>query len=202
MKNVVIALSLVLLGLLATGCKEEREDKEDEMAQAKGSQAANMPALAPLWEAKFLADLPALGHRNWIVVADAAFPLQISPGMEVVVSNEDHFAVLEKVLKALSQAKHVRPKVYLDKELDYVPEALAPGMDACRKRLKDALAGLDPKPVLHEELIARMDQVARTFKILMIKTNLTQPYTTVFMELDCGYWGPDAEAKMRALMKK
>ncbi len=201
MKNLLIALSLVLLGLLVTGCKEEREDKEDEAAEAKGSQAAVMPTVAPFWEATLLAELPSLGHRNWVVVADAAFPLQISPGMEVVVSNEDHFAVLEKVLKALGQTKHVRAKVYLDKELDYVPEALAPGMDACRKRLKDMLAGLDAKPVLHEELIARMDQVAKTFKILMIKTNLTLPYTTVFMELDCGYWGPDAEAKMRTLMK-
>ena len=172
MKNILLALSLVLLGVLVIGCKEEKEDAEDEAAEAKAPRVA---AAGPGWEAKFLADLPALGHRNWVVVADAAFPLQISPGMEVVVSNEDHFAVLGKVLKALGQAKHVRPKVYLDKELDYVPEALAPGMDACRKRLKDMLAGLDAKPILHEELIARMDQVARTFRILMIKTNLTLP---------------------------
>jgi len=199
MKNVLLALSLVLLGILVTGCKEEKEDMDDEAAEAK--TPAVTATVAPLWEAKFLADLPALGHRNWVVVADAAFPLQISPGMEVVVSNEDHFAVLEKVLKALGQAKHVRPKVYLDKELDYVPEALAPGIDACRKRLKGMLAGFDAKPVLHEELIARMDQVARTFRILMIKTNLTLPYTTVFMELDCGYWGPESEAKMREKMK-
>jgi len=202
MKNILIAFFLVLLGVLVTGCKEEREDTEDEAAEANASRASAAAATAgPGWEAKFLADLPALGHRNWVVVADAAFPLQISPGMEVVVSNEDHFAVLEKVLKALGQSKHVRPKVYLDKELDYVPETLAPGVDACRKRLKDMLAGLDAKPILHEELIARMDQVARTFRILMIKTNLTLPYTTVFMELDCGYWGPDAEAKMREKMK-
>jgi hypothetical protein len=200
MRNILLVLSLVLLGVLVTGCREEREDKDDEAAEAKTPRVEAATA-APGWEAKFLADLPALGHRNWVVVADAAFPLQISPGMEVVVSNEDHFAVLEKVLKALGRAKHVRPKVYLDKELDYVPEALAPGMDACRKRLKGMLAGLDAQPVLHEELIARMDQVARTFRILMIKTNLTLPYTTVFMELDCGYWGPDSEAKMREKMK-
>ena len=121
--------------------------------------------------------------------------------MEVVVSNEDHFAVLEKVLKALDASKHVRPKIYLDKELEYVTEALAPGMDACRKRLNGMLAGRDAKPVLHEELIARMDQVARMFRIVMIKTNLTLPYTTVFLELDCGYWGADGEAAMRGKMK-
>ncbi len=164
-------------------------------------QKETIAAKPETWEAKFLRDLPALGHRNWIVVADAAFPLQISPGMEVVVSNEDHFAVLEKVLKALDASRHVRPNVSLDKELDYVPEGLAPGIDACRGRLKKMLAKYPVKSVLHEELIARLDQVARTFRILMIKTNLTLPYTTVFMELDCGYWGPEAEAKMREKMK-
>ena len=174
------------------------------MAAAMASEGAAREERKPVgagWEEKFLRDLPAMGHRNWIVVADAAFPLQISPGMEVVVSNEDHFAVLDKVLKALDASKHVRPHVYLDKELDFVPENLAPGMNACRDRLKAAIRKYDPKPVLHEELIARLDQVAKTFRILMIKTNLTLPYTTVFLELDCGYWGPEAEAKMRALMK-
>jgi hypothetical protein len=197
MKKAVVAVCLAFLGVLIVGCREEREEKEglEEKAVAR-------PVPQPAsWEAKFLAELPALGHRNWIVVADAAFPLQISPGMEVVVSNEDHFAVLEKVFKALDASKHVRPKIYLDKELDYVPEALAPGMDACRRRLMTLLAGRGAKPVLHEELIARMDQVARMFRILMIKTNLTLPYTTVFMELDCGYWGPEAEAQMREKMK-
>jgi hypothetical protein len=35
----------------------------------------------------------------------------------------------------------------------------------------------------------------------MIKTDLTLPYTSVFMELDCGYWSPESEAKMREKMK-
>ena len=201
MRKTILAVCLVILGVLAVSCKEDKEDKEEKENEAMSRTAPQTNPLAESWEAKFSAALPALGHRNWVVVADAAFPLQISPGMEVVVSGEDHFAVLDKVLKALGQSKHVRPKIYLDKELDFVPEELAPGMDACRKRLKGMLAAYEAKPVLHEELIARMDQVARTFRILMIKTNLTLPYTTVFFELDCGYWGPDAEAKMREKMK-
>lgn len=192
--KLVLAVFLVCLGLSLTACEGEKNEKED-------AEEAKETALAPNWEDKLLKELPALGHRNWLVVADSAFPAQISPGMEVVVSNEDHFAVLEKVLQALGQSKHIRPIVYLDKELDFVPEDLAPGIDACRKRLKDMLSRYGTKPILHEELIARMDQVAKTFRILMIKTNLTLPYTTVFMELDCGYWGPESEAKMREKMK-
>jgi hypothetical protein len=169
---------------------------------AADAEAAESQTAGPSWEEVFYDELPSLGHRNWLVVADSAFPLQISPGMEAVVANEDHFVVLERVLKAVSESGHVRPKIYLDRELAYVPEALAPGMDACRKKIETMLAKYEVKPVLHEELISRMDQVAKTFKILMIKTNLALPYTTVFMELDCGYWSPENEAKMRELMKK
>jgi D-ribose pyranose/furanose isomerase RbsD len=176
-----------MLPLAACESGEEEEKEEADMAIT--------------WEQKLAQELPALGHRNWIVVADSAFPLQISPGIEVVVSGEDHFAVLEKVFKAVDASKHIRPRIYLDKELMYVTEELAPGIEACRQRLDGMLKGREVVPVLHEELIARLDEVARTFRILMVKTNLTLPYTSVFMELDCGYWEPESEAKMRERMK-
>jgi len=194
------ALPLLLSALTLVFTASCRTQKT--AAAAPDTETAEAQTTAPSWEDVFYDELPALGHRNWIVVADSAFPLQISPGMEVVVANEDHFVVLERVLKAISESGHIRPKIYLDRELAYVPEALAPGMDACRKKLETMLAKYEVKPVLHEELISRMDQVAKTFKILMIKTNLALPYTTVFMELDCGYWSPENEAKMRELMKK
>jgi L-fucose mutarotase/ribose pyranase (RbsD/FucU family) len=165
-----------------------------------GQTAANKDVPQSPWEKKLLAELPALGHRNWIVVADSAYPAQISPGIEVVVSNEDHFTVLAKVFKALDASRHVRPKIYLDKELSYLSDDLAPGIEACKSRLDAMLAGREVKPVLHEELIARLDEVAKTFRVLMIKTDLALPYTSVFMELDCGYWSPGSEQKLRRKM--
>jgi hypothetical protein len=186
--KMISLLAIVSIGLVLAACgPPEKEEHE-------GSTALN-------WEQRLAQELPALGHRNWVVVADSAFPLQISPGMEVVVSGEDHFVVLEKVLKAIDNSRHIRPRIYLDKELSFVSEDLAPGIDACRAKLDSLLDGRDASPVLHEELIARLDQVARTFRILMIKTNLALPYTSVFMELDCGYWTPESEAKMRKKMK-
>ncbi|MGB8959529.1 MAG: hypothetical protein WCC00_11040 [Candidatus Aminicenantales bacterium] len=41
--------------------------------------------------------------------------------------------------------------------------------------------------VLHEDLIARLGQAGKAFRIVMVKTTLAVPYTTVFLELDCGY---------------
>ena len=190
--RLTLPLFLAALTLIfASSCKTQKPAAANQESSAEESLTA-----APSWEDVFFDELPALGHRNWLVVADAAFPMQISPGMEVVVANEDHFVVLERVLKAISESGHVRPKIYLDQELAFVPEALAPGMNAVRKKLETMLAKYEVKPVLHEELIAK------TFKILMIKTNMALPYTTVFMDLDCGYWSPENEAKMRELMKK
>lgn len=185
--------SLVICAGLAVGLiAAPANDKESPMKAAVKS---------PSWEARFHDLLPALGHRNWVVVADAAFPLQISPGLEIIASGEDLLPVLDKVLAAIDRSKHIRPHVYLDKELAYVTEDLSPGADYFRRQLDERLKGRDVKPVLHEELIGRLDQVAKTFKILMIKTNLTIPYTSVFLELDCGYWPTASEAKMREAMK-
>jgi L-fucose mutarotase/ribose pyranase (RbsD/FucU family) len=187
LKTALITLCLILPGLGAAAAGGQSEGK-------KAPGAAS-------WEAKLLEELPALGHRNWVVVADSAYPAQISPGLEIVVSGEDHLSVLGKVLKALDGSRHIRPKIYLDKELGYLGDDLAPGIEALRARLEAALKGREVKPVLHEELIARLDEVGRTFRVLMIKTDLALPYTSVFMELDCGYWPPDAEQKLRQKMR-
>jgi len=193
---------VIVLGiLLAASAACEREDETAKEGEAVPAAPAAQVVKTPSWMDTLAAYIPALGHRNWVVVADSAFPLQISPGIETIVTNEDHFSVLAKVLAAVDAAKHLRPKVYLDKELAFVSEDLAPGADETRRRLGQALAGRGATPVLHEELISRLDQAGKTFKVVMVKTTLAVPYTSVFLELDCGYWAPEAEAKMREKMK-
>ena len=152
------------------------------------------------WQ-KILADrIPSYGHRNWIVVADSAYPAQTKEGIETVVANADQLEVLEAVLAALGKSKHVTPIVYTDQELKYLDDAQAPGVEAYRDRLaalfKDKTVGSLP----HERLIERLDSVSQTFRVLIIKTTLTVPYTSVFLQLDCAYWGPDAEKGLRAKM--
>ena len=57
-------------------------------------------AKAPAWMDTLAGYLPALGHRNWIVVADSAFPLQISPGIETIVTGSQ--SERERVLKSFT----------------------------------------------------------------------------------------------------
>lgn len=142
------------------------------------------------------------GHRNWIVVADSAYPAQSRPGIETVVAGADHVAVLKEVLTAVSASKHIRPVILTDRELAFVPDSGAPGIEAYRRELDQLLEGRSRDVLEHEQIIARLDQAAQTFRVLIIKTNMTLPYTSVFLQLDCGYWGADAEQRLRQSIEK
>ena len=152
------------------------------------------------WEKTFDERLPFLGHRNWIVVADAAYPSQSSPGIETIVSGLSQQAAIKKVLARLRACRHVRPVVYVDRELTLVDEKDAPGIESYRNWLKEALKGLSVTLTPHEEIISKLDRAARMFSILIIKSTMTIPYTSVFIELDCGYWDADAEARLRLMI--
>jgi len=52
----------------------------------------------------------------------------------------------------------------------------------------------------HEKIISLLDQAGQTFRVLIVKTNMTLPYTSVFLQLDCGYWSADAEQRLRKAM--
>ena len=151
----------------------------------------------PAWRVALEKQLPLLGHRNWIVVADAAYPWQSGAGIETLDTASDHLEVLHAVLGAVAAARHVRAVVHLDAELPFVDEAHAPGIGALRDALAQALEGRDARAVPHEEILRRLDEAGRAFRILLLKTTLALPYTSVFLELDCGYWSAEAEAGLR-----
>ena len=93
------------------------------------------------WQDKLAKQLPLLGHRNWIVVVDAAYPLQTAPGIETIYVDAAQLSVVKGVLSELAKTKHVKPP-------------------------------------------------------------LTKPYTSVFFQLECGYWNADSEKQLREDMQK
>jgi L-fucose mutarotase/ribose pyranase (RbsD/FucU family) len=154
------------------------------------------------WEKKLSKELKLMGHRNWIVVADSAYPAQNRTGIETIIAGGDQVEAVKKVLTATDEAKHVQAKISLDKELDSVADADAPGIHIYREELKKLLADREVVSIEHEELIANLDEAAKVFKILIIKTDMILPYTSVFFELDCGYWNTDAEKRLRETMRQ
>jgi D-ribose pyranose/furanose isomerase RbsD len=154
-----------------------------------------------VWRQQLADELPVLGHRNWIVIADSAYPAQSNPGIETVYTGARQVEVVKAVLEALDRTKHVKPVVHLDAELPHVPEGQAAGVTAYRTELSQLLQGRRVTSLPHDELIAKLDGAAKVFRILVLKTDLRIPYTSVFVELDCGYWGAEAEQALREAMK-
>ena len=138
------------------------------------------------------------GTGSWWRIS--AYPAQAREGIETVVLSLDQIAVLFHVLKRITASRHVRPIIYLDQELRFVPEADAPGVTAYRDRLCGLLKGHTANPMPHDEIIAMLDAAAQMFRVLLIKTTTAIPYTSVFIQLDCRYWSADAESRLRASM--
>jgi hypothetical protein len=154
----------------------------------------------PDWKGQLKAFLPLFGHRNWIVVADSAYPVQSRAGIETIVSGTGQIEVARTVLGAIAAGKHVRANTFLDQELQFVAEADAPGVSRYRTQLAELLKFAETITLPHEQIIAMLDQTAQTFRVLIIKTELTIPYTSIFFELDCGYWSAEAEQRLRQSM--
>jgi hypothetical protein len=154
------------------------------------------------WRATLEQELPLLGHRNWIVVVDSAYPLQVSPGVETIETGSSQNEVIRTVFDDLSRAKHVAPVVYMDAELPFVPEQAAPGVRGYRNQLPVMLGSLPVHSQPHEQLIKMIGEAGTTFHVLVLKTTLTIPYTSVFLRLDCKYWTDDQEQAMRRAMRE
>jgi L-fucose mutarotase/ribose pyranase (RbsD/FucU family) len=161
-----------------------------------GCQTAARP-VATTWQQKLGSELPLLGHRNWIVIADSAYPAQSGQGIETIYTGAKQLDAVRDVLAALDRVKHVQPVVHLDSELERVPGTLAQGVEAYRASLGKLLQGRRVDRMPHGQLIAKLDEAGKTFRVLIFKTDLTIPYTSVFLELDCGYWGPEQERLLR-----
>jgi hypothetical protein len=153
------------------------------------------------WHAALQKQLPLLGHRNWILIVDSAYPLQVSLGIETIETNATQLEVTRAVLEALDHTIHVTPNVFLDAELPYVPAKDFAEVNSYRDSLKTTLAGHSVKSLPHEELLKKIGEAGKTFKVLVLKTNMAIPYTSVFLQLDCRYWGEESEQKLRQAMK-
>ncbi|MGO9861977.1 MAG: hypothetical protein ACLPLR_00075 [Terriglobales bacterium] len=167
--------------------------------KSKSAAGSNRVGALSDWKQILRDRLPLYGHRNWIVVADSAYPAQSRDGIETIVASADHRAVVETVLKMIRSSRHVKPVVYTDQELKFAEEQDAPGITSYRAWLNQLLRNVSVLP--HEEIISKLDRAGQTFRVLIVKSTMTMPYTSVFFELDCAYWNGDAEKRVRAAMK-
>jgi hypothetical protein len=149
------------------------------------------------WKKEFDQALPLLGHRNWILVVDKAYPMQSADGIETIYTGDKLLNVLKYVLSAMEDEGHVRPIIYNDKELLFMRDDLSKGVDAFKAGLAQALKKHKVEVIPHDEIFAKLDEASKLFNVLVLKTDCLLPYTSVFIELDCGYWSAEREKALR-----
>lgn len=154
----------------------------------------------PEWRERLAQAMPLLGHRNWILVVDSAYPLQISPGVETIETNANQVEVVREVLHAIDESIQVRPVIFMDAEFPFVQDDEAPGVSAYRYQINAMLHDYKIQSLPHEKIISNIDEAGKTFRVLILKTNMTIPYTSVFFRLDCKYWSDEQEQDLRKRM--
>ncbi len=179
-------LLLVLFIMFASSCNIENHNEQ--------------PKPPDSWQQVLEKDLHLLGHRNWILVVDKAFPEQSSPGMTYIYVEQDLLPTLDEVLEQVESSTHVKPIIYRDKELSFITEEQLPGITAFRTESNKILGDREVNTLLHDDVFRMLEESSSLFKTLVIKTNCTLPYTSVFLQLDCAYWGPENEQIMRQNM--
>jgi D-ribose pyranose/furanose isomerase RbsD len=186
MKNIVLTLIIALS--MSTSCTSP----SGQTAVAETND----------WKTILNAELPLLGHRNWILVVDKAFPAQNAPGIHVVNTGEELLPVLKYTLDQISQSTHVNPVIYTDKELNFITPELESGIESFKKSLKEVLNGADVQTILHDSVFTKIDEASKLFKVLVLKTEGTIAYSSVFLNLDCKYWGGEKENVLRQAMNE
>lgn len=149
------------------------------------------------WKEEFSLELPKLGHRNWILIVDKAFPELASYNIKIINTNSPLLNVLNEVKTVLDSQSHITPILYKDLELEMLDEGLVKGSTKFKENLYKIYPKEAYKSILHEEIFSKMDSSSKIFKILVLKSETTIPYSSVFMELDCKYWNPELESLLR-----
>ena len=152
------------------------------------------------WNKRLVETMPLLGHRNWILIVDSAYPLQTSPGVETIETNATQLEVVRTVLSEIENSIQVRPVVFMDAELPFISDSDAPGVSAYRSQIGELLHKSSVQSRRHETLISDIEEAGKAFHVLVLKTNMTIPYTSLFIRRDCKYWSADQEKNLRLKM--
>lgn len=153
------------------------------------------------WKSVLAEELPLLGHRNWILVVDKAFPAQTAEGIEVINTGEELLPVLQYTLDEIGKSTHVKPIIYTDQELNFITPEMESGIESYKKTLGEILHGADVHTILHGSVFEKIDEASKLFKVLVLKTEGTIAYSSVFLNLDCKYWSAEKENALRKAME-
>lgn len=152
------------------------------------------------WRREVKKHISDLGFRNWIVIAESSFPSYSRPRARQVAADAEIPDVLAFVLQNISETQHVKPNVYLTRELRSMSNDAAPGIDELKRRTENLLWGVECTSLDQESLMTLVADADRSYDVLIIRTTSALPYSSIFMELQPGYWDAESEQELRSRM--
>jgi len=181
----IVAVFIIMIVILS--CTKPVQKQQNNVAKSEVQD----------WKMEVEKILKLFGHRNWIVIADGAYPQQSNQGIKTIAIDANQLEAVEFVNQLIEKAKHVEANIFVDKEMAFIPEKEAKGIETYRTKLNKVFKGKPVKTMLHQDIIQELDASAKLFNVLIIKTDLAIPYTSVFFQLECGYWNAEAEKNLR-----
>ena len=154
------------------------------------------------WAKAIEQEVKKMGTANWIVVAEPAFPSLSRKGVTTITTPAGTATALDVVLQSRDSQGHAKPYVYVTRESKMLSERYAPGVNGFNKRLKEVLRGREARELDSAALELLVKDAQKNYRILVIKSQTTLPYTSVFIELDTGYWDGEAETALRKQLKR
>ena len=150
-----------------------------------------------IWKMQFDQQLPLLGHRNWILVVDKAFPAQNASGIITINTGEAFLPVLQYTLTQINSSTHIKPIIFTDKELNYITVEQVPEIEKFKTKLFKVIPSDQIQTMLHDSVFVKIAKASELFRIIVLKTEQVIPYSSVFLQLDCKYWRAEEEKQLR-----
>lgn len=155
----------------------------------------------PPWGEVVSREVNALGIQNWIIIAESSFPVVSRGGVRTLVVDAEVPELVDYVVNHLERSENVTPSFNTARELPFVSNDRAPGIDQFRKDLKTALHGHEVRQMDNRSLSLLAHSDASKFAVLVLKSKTALPYSSVFIELDSGYWDRGSEDDLRREMR-
>jgi len=161
----------------------------------------DVPTPVRSWVGEMQKELAQLGKKNWIVIAEPSYTAPKYDGVKIILSNEDMPSVTRELLEGIESEGHVWARYYRAKEFNYVSDRHAPGVEQLKKDLRAALFERKLEEINQVSIDILLEEVMKEYRVLIIKTTSAYPYSTLYLELDNGYWDGESEASLREKIK-
>ena len=135
-------------------------------------------------EPNLVSEIEILQKGSWIVIADQAFPLHSRRGVRTLIVDQKAPEILNGVIKSLAKRENLSPIFHTTKELTFVENDAAPGINYYRNKIDHLLQGHELRQYLSAHLSVLLSDNSKTAPVLVIKTKTDYPYSAIYIELE------------------